>query len=94
MAQRREIDLHAIVAGRLAGVAVATALHGNQQLVVISEPDRVLNICRARGLDDQRGIFVDGCIQHTARDVVTFVAWQQEIPAQAVCQFLDRGPFE
>ncbi len=86
--QRRQVELHAAVAGRLAGEAVAAAFHGKQQAVVPGEADGTADVRRAGRLHDERRVLVEGGIQQLAGVVVARTAREQQFALQAVAEFL------
>ena len=82
-AQPRQVDLYAAVAGGLAREAVATALHGDEQLALARKGDRAPDIRGAGRLHDERRVLVELRMQDAARRVVALVSCEQERPAQA-----------
>ena len=80
-AEIRQVDLHAAVAGRLARVAVAAALHRDQQVVRAREGDGCLDVGRAARLRDEGRVLVERRIQDQARLVVAVVAGEQQLAA-------------
>jgi hypothetical protein len=91
MSERRQIDLHATVTTRLARMTVTTTFHGQQELVLTRKVDRLLHVYGASRLHDQGRIFIKTLVQQQPGFVVTVIAWQQQIAAQAIGQLLHRG---
>ncbi len=73
-AEVRQVDLHAAVAGRPAGVAVATALDGEQEIALARESDGRADVGDTARLHDQRRMPVDRFVQHATRLVVAWLA--------------------
>jgi hypothetical protein len=88
-AQRGKIDLHALVAGRLAGVAVTAAFHCDQQAVRAREVDRGLDVRHIHGLYDQCRMLIERRIQDVAGIVVAGITSQQQLPVQLGGEILD-----
>ena len=63
VAQSRKVDLHTLVAARLAGGAVSAALHSQEQVIFSCKRYGVLHVRGPRWLDYQGGIFVVPGIQ-------------------------------
>ena len=82
-AKPRQVDLYAAVAGGLAREAVATALHGDEQLALARKSDCAPDIRGAGRLHDERRVLVELRMQDAARRVVALVSCEQERPAQA-----------
>ena len=93
-AEVRQVDLHAAVAGRPAGVAVATALDCEQQIALARERDGGADVGDAARLHDQRGMPVDRFVQHATRLVVARLARQQQGATETVPKRLHRARLE
>ena len=85
-----KVDLYAAVAGGLARKAVATALHGDEQLALARKGDRAADIRGAGRLHDERRVLVELRVQDSARRVVALISCEQERAAQARLELGDR----
>ena len=89
-AKARQVDLHALLAGGLAGGAVAAALDREQQVAIAREAHRAHDVRDAGRLHDERRVHVDGFVQHAARRVVARIAGEEQGPAQARLEIGER----
>ena len=93
-AHQREIDHQALVAGRLARMAMPAALHGHEQARAAREIDGSANVGDAARLHDERRKLADRRVQHAPRVVVRGMARQQQIAAEALTELLHGGAFQ
>jgi hypothetical protein len=77
-AHLRQVDHEATVVDRVAGDVVATRSHGEEQVLVAGEVDRVDDIRRPSALHDQRRSTVDESIPDRTSVVIGFIFGAQD----------------
>ncbi len=93
-AKAGQVDLHAFLAGGLAGGAVPAALDREQEVAIAREAHRAHDVRDAGRLHDEGRVHVDGFVQHVARRVVARIPGEEQGPAQARLEIRERGLFD
>jgi len=81
-----QVDEEAAVADRIAGDVVAAAAHGNEQLFVAREIDRVDDVGGAQAADHEGWTSVDHAVPDRTSGVVTILSGQRDRAAHLAAQ--------
>jgi hypothetical protein len=84
--QRREVDDHTVVDAPEAAAVVATAPHGDAQVVVACEGDHRGDVRRARAARDHGGPLVEHRVEEGACFVVGRVVRADQLTGEAPCE--------
>ncbi len=94
-AQARQVELQALLAGGLAGRAVAAALDRDQELALVREGDGIPDVRNARRLNDQRRVLVDHAVVEFSGLIIAGIVSPNHRAAEACfklgCRVFEHG---